>query len=197
MRKTLLSPSCAPSHAAVPTMAQNARTTRIKGDRKTVFFIDHSSIRLSGKAGQAASESWGSLRAGSSNCLWQRSDFTHAEFFSGFPERAQYSLPVLKMRRKDLLDHAMRQFRDQPVQHDGRIAFFICEPRPVKVVGVPGLSKQPAGVTQESGKRLHVQQFQSIALCESRMRNAEILREALHPDFVGEPASQGVKLLAG
>src|ERR1700730_17941079 len=54
-------------------------------------------------------------KTGNCAALGQRSDFTLLKFPPGLLHGAQHGLPVFQVRRKNLFDHATRQFRHQPV----------------------------------------------------------------------------------
>src|ERR1700730_3451205 len=45
----------------------------------------------------------------------QRGNLSLAKFLAGFPHGTQNRRPIFEISSKNLLDHAMRQLRDQPV----------------------------------------------------------------------------------
>ncbi len=95
------------------------------------------------------------------------------------------------MRGEDLFDHAPRQFGNHAVERQRAIAHLVGQPRPVQIVGLPGLGQHAARIAQESGRGRHDQQFANIALRQNGMRNAEILRQPLPTDFCRITVGEG------
>ncbi len=86
------------------------------------------------------------------------------KLLAGLTRGAQQGRPVFEVGSKDLLDHAVRQFGDDAVQHHWRETFFIGEPGPVQIVRIPGLSQESARVPHKRGERTQVQQLARVAL---------------------------------
>src|SRR5580692_7319744 len=55
---------------------------------------------------------------------------SQTELVTGLSGRAQQRRPILKVGSKNFLDHAARKFRNQTVQRNRRISFFVGQPGP-------------------------------------------------------------------
>ena len=78
-----------------------------------------------------------------------------------------------------------------------RQTFFVRQTGPVEIVGFPRLCQQVTRVTQESGERSQIEKFAGGGLRQSRVGDAEILRQPLRIDLLGVFLREPLKFLPG
>src|ERR1700690_4364523 len=111
---------------------------------------------------------------------WNQRQTSATKLLARFTHCSQHCLPIFKVRRKNLLDHPMRELRNEGIQRFGRISHLISEGGPIKVIGIPALGHEPAWITHESWERLQIEQLTTIALLQNRVRDAKIPRQLVY-----------------
>jgi len=117
------------------------------------------------------------LTKGGGGCGWQRGDLSLSQLVAGFLHGAHHRGPVLEVGGEDLGGHVSGQFGNEPVEHDGGVAEFIGQPRPVQVGRFPRLAEETAGIAAKEGEGFYVEDFAAIGSSESGVGDTEVFGE--------------------